>query len=367
MNEVEEGMILSKNIFDTNFQLLLRSGSSLSKRYINKIIELGYPGVYVSDELSSDIVINDIIDDSLRIEAFNVIKETYNNAFFYARNNQRYAPTIPKFTGLVEKLTKDIIASLFDYNQTQINLIDLKVFDDYMITHSVHVGILSLFMGKQLGLDEKHLQQLGVAAFLADVGKMFVDSRIVNKTSRLSDEEMEIMNKHTEFSSDYAKIGNAHPQSYLSILYHHEKIDGTGYPQRRSDKDIPLFSKIIAIADVYDALTSNRPNRPSLLPSEAMEFLMANGGKSFDIHLLQLFTRIIAPYPISVGVVLSNGEKGIVYKNNSDMPLRPIIKIFKDANGNDIPHKFIDLKENPAYRSVTISKSTSKEVHVPKY
>lgn len=363
-DQITEGMTLSKNLYDSSFKLLLRSGNKLTSRYIQRIRDLGYQGIYILDDLSSDIEIPDVIYDDLRVEAFLTVKEACLHAYHYSKNNSKYAVGVDKHYTDVKGLTTRIILDLVRNKVERINLIDLKIFEDYVVSHNVNVGVLSMYLGLKIGLSTIELQRLGVAALLHDVGKMFLDPKILNKAGKLTDEEHQMVNQHASFSYKYIKESyHIHTSTYLGILYHHEKIDGTGYPKGKKGKDIPLFSRIISICDVYDALTSNRPNRPPLLPSEAMEFMMANGNTSFDMELLKTFTRIVSPFPKGIEVELSNGERGLVMESRKDLSLRPTLKIFRNSNGEIFDPKIVELRSDPNYRNVTITEVLHTKVH----
>ena len=354
-DQISEGMLLSKNIYDTNLKLLLRAGNTLSSRYIEKIKELGYQGIYINDDLSHDIEIQDIIFDDLRVEALAKVRDTCFHAYHYSKNNSKHAQEVDKHYNEIMELSNKLIVNIKAQSTEQVNLLDLKIFEDYVVSHNVNVGVLSLYLGNALGLSSVELQRLGVAGLLHDVGKMFLDPKILNKPTKLTDQEHKLINMHSTYSYHYIKESfHIHPSTYLGILYHHERIDGTGYPKNKKGNDIPLYSKIISVCDVYDALTSNRPNRAPLLPSEAIEFLMANCGSSFDLDIVKVFMKKIAPYPKGIEVQLSNKEQGIIVENSKDLALRPAIRIFKDSSGNYFQPKTIYLSDDIHYRNVTI-------------
>lgn len=364
IDQLQEGMALSKNIYDSELNLLLRAGNNLSNRYIARIKELGYQGIYIKDDLSEDLEINDIIDNELRIEAFKTVKEACIHAYHYSKNENKYAIGVDKQYQSIMNLSNKLIANLKRHKINQINLIDLKFFEDYIVSHSVNVGVLSLFLGIALGLSTVELQRLGTAALLHDTGKMFLDPKILNKVGKLTPEELKAINMHSSYSYRYVKESfHIHSTTYLGVLYHHEKMDGTGYPKGKKGKDIPLYSRIISICDVYDALTSNRPNRPPLLPSEAMEYLMASGGSAFDMDILKVFTHKIAPFPIGIEVILSNKERGIIVENNINLPLRPYVRVFRDSTGQTIDPKKISLSNDPDYLNVTIKEVLHTKIH----
>ena len=141
--------------------------------------------------------------------------------------------------------------------------------------------------------------------------------------------------------------------SHGAILEHHERYDGTGYPANKCGEDITFFGRIVAIADVYDALTSRRPYRKAMNPADSLEYIMGNSGTAFDSDLVEVFVHKIAPYPVGTTVVLSNGYIGIVLENYELLSLRPKIRVFKIGNKEVTPFE-INLKDDYSYLNVTI-------------
>ncbi len=204
-----------------------------------------------------------------------------------------------------------------------VNMIDLKVFDDYTYSHSVNVAVLSIIIGVTMGLGRKELTKLGLGALLHDIGKVFIDKDIVNKPGKLTDEEFSSMKMHSKLGYDYVRDRFQLPvKSYVAVLDHHERYDGSGYPNSKKGDEISDFGKMIALADVYDALTSERPYRKALPPSEAMEYIMGNSQVHFDPELVKVFSRKVAPYPVGTLVKLSNGMTGLVVENYEAFCLR---------------------------------------------
>ncbi len=342
-----EGMVTGKNLYDKNHKLLLRKGAQIHKRYINRIVELGYQGMYIDDDVSKDIELRDIISEDLRFMTVKSIKDM----MLIDTNDKHRSYKINKTKQLINQIVEEIL----DNQDAIINLIDLKFYDDYTFFHSVNVAVLSIVIGTAIDLNKQELIQLGIGAVLHDIGKMFVDKEILNKKGKLTDEELKHLQRHSEFGYQYLKETYELPmRSCIAVLQHHERYDGNGYPNQLAKDEISLFARIITIADVYDALISKRPYRKALLPSEAMEYIMANGGLMFDVDLVKVFVRKVAPYPIGTLVKLSNGYSGIVKENNDEACLRPMIKIIKDPKNKPIKPRVYDLKKDKRLRSVTI-------------
>lgn len=353
VNGLIEGMFLGKSLYDQNYNLLLSKGTVLQKVYIEKIAALGYPGIYIDDEVSKDIEIKDIISDELRMRTISTIKDIFITADPSSKKNvQLLNPKIDE----TKQLITNIVEEILDNKDAIVNLIDLKICDDYTFYHSVNVAVLSILLGTSIGLNKEQLYCLGLGAILHDIGKIFVDNNVLNKQGKLSDEEYKHIQNHSNYGYKYLKETYQIPSSsYIGVLQHHEKFDGTGYPTNKSKERISLFGRIIGITDVYDALTSNRPYRKALLPSEAMEYIMANGGTMFDINLTKVFVNKVAPFPKGICVKLSNGYIGIVMENYPEACLRPLIKVVYDSDGNQVQGQYLNLKDEKSLRNVTIT------------
>lgn len=344
---LREGMIVGKNIYGNNGQLLLTKGTSIKNIHIEAIKKKGFSGIYIKDALSSDIEIEGIVSDNLRQRTVKGLKDV----FIAIDSNGK-----DKFNKMedLKYQVEDIIDEILNYNSLMVNMVDLKYFDDYTYQHSVNVAVLSIILGVALRFNRKKLYMLGIGALLHDIGKVFIDKEILNKPGKLTDEEFTIMKSHVVYGYDYLKKEFDFPvQSFMGALDHHEKYDGTGYPNKKAADKISLFGRIISIADVYDALTSERPYRSAMLPSEATEYLMGGAGSSFDYDLIKLFVRKVAPYPLGTCVCLSNAHKGIVIQNYEDACLRPKIRIF-EVDGHEVEPFILDLRNDEKYLNTTI-------------
>lgn len=342
---LREGMINGKDLYGKDGILMLREGQEITGINIGRITSLGYQGIYIQDELSRNIEIQSVIDDALRQKTITAIKHVFDSL---EQNNNKM-----KFTANIEQtkaLVENIIDDMMDNKHLVVNMVDLKVFDDYTYYHSVNVAVLAIVIGISLELSKKELYYLGLGALLHDIGKVFVPKEILNKKGQLTDEEMAEVKSHSEKGYHYLReMWDIPLKAYLAVLYHHEKFDGTGYPKGKKTTDIHLFGRIIAIADVYDALISDRPYRKALLPSEAVEYVMGGSGVLFDPDIVNIFVKKVAPYPLGTCVKLSNGDVGIVIENNEDACLRPKVKLFFQKE-----EMVLDLKNDENTWNVTI-------------
>jgi len=349
VDHIQEGMVVGRPLRGRNGEILLTAGTVLRESYIDTIRRLRYSGLYIQDRFSEGIDVEDIITEELRNYAAKAVRRLELSA-------SSGPESIDTELEIFSRIIDDIVASVLSNKDTIINLVDLKIFDQYTYQHSVNVCVLSEIIGVAVGLDRAQLFNLGMSAVLHDVGKFFIDKAILNKPGRLSFEEFELIKKHSEIGCEYLRKHFYYTSSISTgVLSHHERFDGTGYPHGRRGFDIHVFARIIAVADVYDAITSLRPYHEPVLPSEAYEYILGNSGMHFDPDVADAFIRKIAPFPEGVEVLLSNGLRGVVFKNNPHFMTRPLIKLMP-INGYVPKDEFANLKDDPDMFSVTITK-----------
>lgn len=207
----------------------------------------------------------------------------------------------------------------------------LKERDNYTVEHSLNVGMFAVILGRQIGLPEAELEKIGLCGMMHDIGKAKVPEKILNKPGQLSDEELAIMRKHTNHGFHMLSSHGLPAEVAETAFAHHERIDGKGYPRRLSDKQISYYTKIVAIADSYDAMTSNRCYDDALSAMDAIKVLTENRGQCFDSDLVIKFVQCIGVYPPGSIAELSNGEAGIVLPSPTRNRLKPKILMLRDS------------------------------------
>lgn len=206
-------------------------------------------------------------------------------------------------------------------------MIALQTYDDYTYKHCLRVAMLSTSISAELGLYTEDIKEVVTAALLHDIGKSSIDHDIVAKPGKLTDEEFAEIKRHPYIGYEILKKTGSYNANILTgVLFHQEKFDGTGYPTGIAGKKIPLIARIITVADVFDALTSNRPYRKPWSVAETEEYILGGCGTHFDYDVVQAFLRAFNPYPIGTIVELSDNRHGVVIKYNANV-LRPVVKI----------------------------------------
>ena len=227
---------------------------------------------------------------------------------------------------------------------TLICLSKLSEFDDYTYTHSINVAAIAVVFGEYIGMTKEELIDLGMAGMMHDLGKTSVAQTIVNKPGKLTAEEFDEMRKHPAYGFVLLKNNKDIPQKVLeAIRLHHEKYNGSGYPHGLTRKEIPAFARIICLADIYDALTSNRCYRHALLPNKALGIMYGMREQEFDPLEIQLFIKCLGIFPSGSLVQLNSGDYAVVQESNPGKPLMPKIKIILNKSMHPIKARSVNL------------------------
>lgn len=241
-----------------------------------------------------------------------------------------------------------IIDTLVEEEFSLLALTALNAFDTQTFLHSVNVCILATALGQRLGLNKRELSELGVAAFFHDLGKMNMPKPVLNKPGTFSPAEWEIMKTHplegvrTLVRSD--QLSALTMKVALVGLEHHMRFDLTGYPRMGDQWDIGILSRIVSIADCYDAMSSHRTYETDrLIPHRVMTHMLGRSGKNFDPVLMRLFVGLMGLYPVGSVVELTSGEQAVVVATDPNDPVRPVVRLARTSEGDLIPGNDLQL------------------------
>ncbi|GAA4878433.1 HD-GYP domain-containing protein [Ferrimonas pelagia] len=228
----------------------------------------------------------------------------------------------------VEHTADEFINSVFR-NASALNCLRLiKDKDDYLLEHSIGVAILMVLFARHLQFDDRVLHQICVGSLLHDIGKVMIPESILNKPGRLTEQEFTIMKTHAGHSRDIiARTPGISKISLDVAAMHHEKLDGSGYPAGLKGEAITRYGRMIAICDIYDAMTADRVYHSGLTPTQALKRLQAMAPVQLDPELLHQFINCIGIYPPGTMVELSSGVLAVVLEGNAHDPLNPKVKL----------------------------------------
>ena len=303
------GMEIAKPIFTDLGTILIGVGVSLTDRMIVGLMGRNIPHLYIKDKATDDLEIIDDVPMELRIEATTAIHETFSQ--LQSGNNKRLKAINQSNVNKLQKVFKDLIQELRVNKNAMSLLTSVLIHDNYIFSHSVNVTIYSLAMAVKLGYNEKQLNEIALGGVLHDIGKSNIPLDVLNKKQKLSEEEFTLIKKHAEYGFEILRrMPSISLLSAHCAYQHHEKLDGSGYPRGLKGEEIHPYAKIMAVADVFDALTSKRAYRNAMLPHEAMEILFTGANTHFESEIIQTFRQSVATYPIGVTVKLNWGNSG---------------------------------------------------------
>ncbi|MEG0614924.1 MAG: HD-GYP domain-containing protein [Oscillospiraceae bacterium] len=324
--ELISGMKLSQDIhfYDSPLQKMveLKKNSILSMSIISRLKASNVDRIVV-DGLPVNMQRVQTVDEQIKKEAISGIQRLAVSL----SNPNNEADAKREIKSLMDT-TETLINGISTEDEIMVSIADLKDYDDYTYHHSLSVAIMALAVGTDLKLLPNDLKELVLSGLLHDIGKTMIPIEIINKPSKLTPEEFQIIKMHPVYAANSLIKQHLVSQKVIdSVISHHEKWDGTGYPSGLSGDNIPLFGRILSVTDVYDALTSIRPYRTPSHPSEALEYIMGGAGTAFDLDVVRAFIKHIAPYPVGEKVKLSSNQTAIVLRNYPEQPLRPIVNI----------------------------------------
>jgi len=355
--QCQPGSRLGKPIYNEDGRVLLASEVELTESMIRRLLEYGIHYVYISDPRTDDIVVPELISEETRVRAMSQIRTSFRMVM--EESNRRNNP------GSLAKDAKDMLTMIIDdlssHKAAMIMLMDMGVSDHYLYRHSLHVCLLSCMIGMHIGYSRSDLMAFGLGALLHDIGKTKIPLELLIKKERLTTKEMDLIKRHCEegylILKDEANIPllSAH-----CAFQHHERIDGSGYPRGIKGDEIHEFAQWIGIVDSFDAMTTHRVYRNTLLPHQALEVLYTGAGTLYSIDKVRIFRDKVATYPLGVSVKLHTGETAVVVDINASSPHRPVVRVLEDEAGQLVKAPYeIDLSKKLSVMIV----GYSEEIH----
>ncbi len=329
---------LARPIYTSNDMILLSQGVQMKVSYVNRLRDLGIDYIFIEDELSKGVEVEDFIEEQTRSKCKSEVKTIL----------EKYSSQGKIEIDSLVSIAWDIIDDIFKQKNIIVNVTDIRRKDEYIYAHSVNVCALSVLMAIKSGYPRNRIKDIAIGSLLHDIGKMLIPEEILNKEEPLTSKEKKILHQHPLIG--YEAVQDAtwlSPTAKVIILTHHERIDGSGYPFGWKGDKINKAVKIVSICDVFDAMSSDHVSRKAYKTYEIIEFLTAMKGKLFDAHLTDLFISSIAIYPSGTGVITSDKSKAIVLRQNKELPTRPVIRLLTDPYGNSITEwKELDLSKD---------------------
>lgn len=257
-------------------------------------------------------------------------------------------------------VAEEMVDTMFTHGDAMLCLARIRAKDAYLMEHSMNVAILLANFGRYLGLERSVLKELTLGGLLHDVGKIMTPDEVLNKPGKLTDEEFGVMRQHVVHSYDIlSNTAGITPTMLEVAANHHERLDGTGYPQRLKGDQLSLYTRMSGIVDVYDAVTADRVYKQGMQPTQAFRVLLKGINQHFDAELVTKFIKCMGVYPVGTLVQLSNQRLAVVMQRNEQQPLKPMVKVIYHATQRHyLEVQWLDLARNGGQESIESIEST---------
>jgi HD-GYP domain-containing protein (c-di-GMP phosphodiesterase class II) len=379
VRDLAPGMVLARAVHSERGELLLNADVPLTERYVNLLKDRGFATVFIRDEATDDIEIEDIISERVRVTVTANVCRVYE-AMERATAAYKDQPpaTIeqelqsPEFARVVhehqayyelqddiEEIVDEVLAADV---LTGINT--LRTFDSYQFIHALDSTATAVMLGRRLHYSHEELKRLASGCLLHDIGMVMVDRQIQSKSGRLNPDEQERVRRHPQVG--YEMLRKLRPTEVLAnhvAFQHHERQDGTGYPRglhgnnrvhrgavdRSASGRIVIDAEIVAVADVYDALGSDRSYRPAYPPDQVVKMMRRVAGSHLNREIVNQLLSVLPIYPLGTDMVVMSGPhsryRGIVSRVHKDELDRPTVRLLFDPERRRIDPIELDLRQ----------------------
>lgn len=343
--QLQPGMKIDQAVVDKSGRNLVQRGSILDNYVIDSLLKMRVMMVYIQsgEETAGDIeksispqarkqIERLHTDDRSKVELSDSVKTRVAEGiqFIYSNTESK------ELADATNNIASNLMNAINSTDAIAVDISALKTSDEYTFKHSVDVATMSMVLAKQQGLSQKQIYEIGVAGLLHDIGKTKIPLDILNKPARLTDEEFAVMKQHPVFGYRMIKDRDEFSNEIcMAVLQHHEKMNSKGYPVGFPSDKITQYARILTIADIYDALVTERPYKSAFSQREAVEMIMSMTGE-LDLTAMKSFLESMILYPVDSIVELSNGEKAKVVKNNPHYILRPTVVGIKSGRVYDL-------------------------------
>lgn len=324
---VKPGDKVARTLYDDKSRLLIKNGNRLTEAGLCVLKDLGYKGIYIENESMErreDIPIPEpLISDLQNMQIIALMKD------IVCCENIKYDPFDPTFhvyRKKMEEYVQDLVDAFYEYEKKGMLLFqteDTRTFHTWLYYHSLNTCLLSIGLAIKMGLPKEETYYIAVGAVFHDIGKMFIPRELVNKIN-VTEEDRKEIRKHSEYGFRLFQRMNFPVSTTYAMWFHHEREDGSGYPNGVTGERIPLAAKIVALASSYDNMINYNPFHTNpMTQNEALEQL--GGDKRFNVDCVAALMQFVVPYPVGTKVKLSDGREALVLKNVPGSPLRPYL------------------------------------------
>lgn len=330
VDRIPDSAVLAKSIYDAKGVFLLKKDVTIQRNLAKKLKTNGIFYIYIQDDLSEGIEIETVIDDELKADIILTFKKIVEKQI--QGNRTPDLMTSKAISGL-ENIVDTIVGEINSKSDLLYMTIELMGTDMSTYSHSVNTAIISLLIAMDMKLERSLCEDIGLGSILHDIGKVKIDSKILNKFTALTSEEAAEIRRHVEYGYHMTRNNISLSGVVKSIiLSHHEKLDGSGYPNALRAEQIPLHVRIVTVADMFDAMNSDRSYKGRMPVHTTLEALMVDCVDKIDTKVYRSLVNKVVMYPPGTIVNLNEGSQAIIVKYNAKYPTRPKIRIIESQN-----------------------------------
>ncbi|HHU72929.1 MAG TPA: HD domain-containing protein [Clostridiales bacterium] len=332
LDSIKGDELLAKDIINENDTILVSAGTVIRKEYVNRLKELEIEYIYVEDEIGKGINLAESLENQIKEQCQKTVQNLLQKYTYH--NNSELEE--------IAYIADEIIYDVFQEPEVIYTISSIRNKNESTYSHSLNVCALSVILSIKLKLPIKKIREIAIGCLLHDIGYTYLtfDYKNIN-IYNCSAKELREIKKHIIYG--YTAIEKMDWLSSTSkdiIISHHERLDGTGYPFKLSGKKIKIGSKIAAVCDEFDSVVYGNL-RPKMKVHDAIDYIVSQAGVKFDLDVVNVFVASVAAYPTGALVTTNEGEIGIVLRQNSKCPTRPVIRIIQDKYNNK-PRQWIE-------------------------
>ena len=379
IEQLRNGDRLGRNVYASIDALpLLCTGVRVSDSSRHLLERAGIHAVWIDDGLSAGIEPLEALAESTKQRAASAIREAFKEVTDALVSGDSMSTDIVEE---MHKVAELIVGDVSQNVRSALALNDLANADGYTLKHSLSVTALGLSIGlrvmrkygwidvrghRRFDRVDERLELLGVGLLLHDIGKLAVPPEVLRKPGPLDDEEWKAMRAHPMLGVQILRRAEGiSPLARAVVRSHHERWNGAGYPDGMAGTEIHQFARIAAVADVFDALTSDRCYRRAMPANVGYDFITARSGQDFDPEVVDIFRSSVAPYPPGTGVMLSDGSAGLVKEARQEAFKRPVVRVVMNPQGELIEPRDVDLSITPGLTITSTNFEVPGDVPVP--
>lgn len=339
LQDIELGMVIGEDIYNDFDVMVVSSGSIINSNILGLLSRMSLDDVAIFEKSVEGEKKVFKVDNNLQA-TYGATVESFKSLF----NSVKFGKQV------VAEEIQDILGPMLEQvNSNKIlakSLWQIEACDEYTYDHSVTVSMTAALLAKWMGLSQEEINDIATAGLLHDIGKCNIPDEILKKPDRLTEDEFKVMKTHSTLGYLLLKNGNGFNEAILNGVYqHHEKFDGNGYPNKLKEEEIHLYGRIIAVADVYSAMTSNRVYRSKMSPFQVAKLILEYSFGYLDPMAVNIFLSNISNFYVGTIVKLNNGDIGQVVMVNKSEPYRPLVKV---------EEVFVDLSKDHSLEIVAL-------------